>query len=117
MDTLLPRKNGRNGGPSLPSAPTKDELLRRTELLAQAEAQATLATDHARLAELATSEDLLALPVVGAAMEEALSTEAAACERWGRPGRRRGGRAPRPRPAPARREPRRGGRASRSGAK
>jgi hypothetical protein len=56
--------------------------LRRTELLAQAEAQATLAADHARLAELATSEDLLALPVVGAAMEEALSTEAAACERW-----------------------------------
>jgi hypothetical protein len=82
MATLLPSNNGHDGPPRVPSAPTKDELYRRTELLAQAEAQAALAVDHARLAERATGEDLLALPVVAAAMEQAFSAESSACERW-----------------------------------
>ena len=82
MSTLLPRQNGDHGASELPSPPTKDELFRRTDLLAQAEAQAALAADQARLAELATGEDLLALPVVAAAMEQAFGAEARACERW-----------------------------------
>ena len=68
--------------PRTTSAPTKEELLRRTRLLAQAEEQAALAAERAQLAGASTAQDLLTLPVVGAAMEAGFSSEAEACERW-----------------------------------
>ena len=61
---------------------TKDELLRRTRLLAQAEEQAAIAAERAQLARQASSQDLLSLPVVAAAMEASFSSDAGACERW-----------------------------------
>jgi hypothetical protein len=61
---------------------TKEELFRRTRLLADAEEQAALSAARAQLAREATSQDLLSLPVVAAAMESSFSSEADACERW-----------------------------------
>jgi hypothetical protein len=61
---------------------TKDELFRRTRLLAAAEEQAAIAGERAQLAREATNQDLLSLPVVAAALEASFSSDGDACERW-----------------------------------
>ena len=61
---------------------TKDDLLRRADLVSRAEEHAALARALAQLAEDATVHDLLSLSVVAAAAKQAAGSESTACERW-----------------------------------
>lgn len=63
-------------------APSKDELLRRVELLAKAEELAAIAHEQAALSHSATSQDLLSLEVVATAWEQAARCSAGAYARW-----------------------------------
>jgi hypothetical protein len=61
---------------------TKEDLLRRADLVSRAEEHAALARALAQLAEDATVHDLLSLSVVAEAAKQAAGSESTACERW-----------------------------------
>ena len=65
----------------MPSA-TKEDLLRRVDLVDRAEEHAALARALARLAEDATVHDLLSLSVLAESTKQAAGSESTACERW-----------------------------------
>ena len=62
--------------------PTKEDLLRRADLVSRAEEHAALAWALGRLAQDATVQDLLSLPVAAAAIKQAADSEGEACARW-----------------------------------
>jgi hypothetical protein len=61
---------------------TKEDLLRRADLVSRSEEHAALAWALGRLAQDATVQDLLALPVVAAAIKQAADSERDACRQW-----------------------------------
>jgi hypothetical protein len=68
--------------PDVSRAPTKEDLLRRADLVSRAEEHAALAWALGRLAQDATVQDLLSLPVAAAAIKQAADSEGEACQRW-----------------------------------
>ena len=67
---------------TLSVTPGKDELVRRAELIAQAEELAAIATEHAALARDATPQDLLSLSFEASALEQTALAYAGAYARW-----------------------------------
>jgi hypothetical protein len=68
--------------PNVNRPATKEDLLRRTELVSRSEEHAAFAWALGHLAQDATVQDLLALPVVAAAIKEAADSERHACRQW-----------------------------------